>query len=38
MSVILLLKIGCEVVLFFCAIGLLLCEKERRRCKRCFAK
>ena len=38
MSVMFLLEIGCEVVLFFGAIGLLLCEKERRRFERGHAE
>ena len=38
MEVMSLLKIGCELVLFFCVIGLLLCEKERRRFERCSAE
>jgi hypothetical protein len=28
-----LLQIGCEVALLFGAVGLLLCEKERRKFK-----
>jgi len=31
MAILSLLVMGCEVALFFCAVGLLLCEKERRR-------
>jgi len=32
------IQIGCEVALLFCAMGLLLCEKERRRLKRYAVK
>lgn len=28
------IQLVCEVALLFCAVGLLLCEKERRRLKR----
>ena len=29
-----LLVISCELALFLCAVGLLLCEKERRKFER----
>lgn len=33
MTILSLIQIGCTVFLFFGAVGLLLCEKERRRFK-----
>jgi hypothetical protein len=33
MVMLMLIKIGFELALLFCAVGLLLCEKERRRFK-----
>ena len=38
MAMLSLLEVGCEVVLFFGLVGLLLCEKERRRFERCSAE
>ncbi len=35
MAIFSVLEIACAVLLFFCAIGLLACEKERRRLERC---
>jgi hypothetical protein len=32
------MQIGCEVALLFCAMELLLCEKEKRRLKRYTVK
>ncbi len=37
MEILSLLEIGCEIVLFVGLVGLLLCEKERRRFDRYVA-